>query len=136
MNGETDLDRLIRGLSARRVEGTFVFATVPDGSVPKGVKPVMLFHEAEGLTLILPQRDAEQAGLDHEFPSRMITLEIHSSLEAVGFLARITQALAAANMGVNPVSAFYHDHLFVPVDRADDAMAILADLANTPDPRS
>ena len=34
-------------------------------------------------------------------------------------------------MGVNPVSAFHHDHLFVPADRADDAMRILEELAAT-----
>jgi len=59
----------------------------------------------------------------------MITLNIHSSLEAVGFLAAITTRLASAGMGVNPVSAFYHDHLFVPADRADEAMALLTQLA-------
>lgn len=61
----------------------------------------------------------------------MITLSIHSSLEAVGFLAAILPRLAAAGMGVNPVSAFHHDHLFVPADRADDAMRILEELAAT-----
>ena len=49
----------------------------------------------------------------------MITLDIHSSLEAVGFIARIANVLALHDMGVNPVSAFYHDHLFVPEKRAD-----------------
>jgi uncharacterized protein len=59
----------------------------------------------------------------------MITLDIHSSLEAVGFLAAITTRLAAAGMGVNPVSAFYHDHLFVPAERAEEALGLLRDLA-------
>ena len=54
----------------------------------------------------------------------MITLNIHSSLEAVGFLAAITARLAAAGMGVNPVAGYFHDHLFVPAERAEDAMAI------------
>ncbi|WP_348526206.1 ACT domain-containing protein, partial [Mesorhizobium sp.] len=45
------------------------------------------------------------------------------------FLAAITAKLAAADMGVNPVSAFYHDHLFVPADRAEEALAILGQLA-------
>jgi len=134
MNGETDIDRLIRGLSAHLVEGTFVFVTVSRGDVPTGLDPVMTFQEAEGTTLILPKDAAEKAGLAYEFPSRMITLEIHSSLEAVGFLARITNALAAANMGVNPVSGYFHDHLFVPVDRADDAMRVLANLGKGAEP--
>jgi hypothetical protein len=59
----------------------------------------------------------------------MITLEIHSSLDAVGFLAAITARLAEAGMGVNPVSAFYHDHLFVPADRAAEALRILETIA-------
>ncbi|WP_292127622.1 ACT domain-containing protein, partial [Mesorhizobium sp.] len=56
-------------------------------------------------------------------------LDIHSSLDAVGFLAAITTRLAAAGMGVNPVSAFYHDHLFVPAERAEEALGLLRQLA-------
>ena len=29
------------------------------------------------------------------------------------------------------IAGFHHDHLFVPVDRADDAVAALAALAHT-----
>ena len=49
-------------------------------------------------------------------------------LEAVGFLAAITTRLAEDGIPVNAVSAFHHDHLFVPLDRLDDAMAALAEL--------
>ena len=44
-------------------------------------------------------------------------------------LAAILPRLAAAGIGVNPVSAFHHDHLFVPSDRAEDALAILSGIA-------
>ena len=71
-------------------------------------------------------------GLSAQFRCRMITLEIHSSLQAVGFLAAVTARLAAADMGVNPVSGYFHDHLFVPEDRAEEAMRILSELANPP----
>ncbi len=71
------------------------------------------------------EEEARAAGLQSSFRSRMITLNIHSSLDAVGFLAAITARLAAAGMGVNPVSAYFHDHLFVPADRAEEAMAVL-----------
>ncbi len=113
-------------MQPRLHDGTYVFATMPTGSViPSGLNVVMTFLETEGLTLILEQSEASRADLAGAFPSRMISLEVHSSLEAVGFLAAISARLAAAGMGVNPVSAFYHDHLFVPVDRADEAIQIL-----------
>ena len=71
---------------------------------------------------------ARAAGMVASFRCRMIALNIHSSLEAVGFLAAITTRLAGAGMGVNPVSAFYHDHLFVPAERAEEAMGLLRQL--------
>ena len=58
----------------------------------------------------------------------MITLNVHSALEAVGFLAVIVPALAARGMGVNPVAGFFHDHLFIPSDKAEDALDCLHQL--------
>ena len=129
MSGETDLDTLLKTMCTELVEGVFVFVTVAEGSVPQDINPRMMFREAEGVTLILLEEEAKAHNLPYEFPSRMITLNVHSSLEAVGFMARIATALAKHDMGVNPVSGFYHDHLFVPQDRANDAMDILRDLS-------
>jgi uncharacterized protein len=91
----------------------------------------MQFLEAEGTTLIVSEDEARWSGLTGTFRCRMITLMVHSSLEAVGFLAAITRRLATAGLSVNPVSAFHHDHLFVPADRAEEAMGLLAELAMT-----
>jgi hypothetical protein len=125
MPGETNLQKLLGSMSPELLPGVYVFATLPSGTPqPANLNPVMIFREREGDTLILLEEEARAAGLSSAFRSRMITLNIHSSLEAVGFLAAITTRLAAAGMGVNPVSAFYHDHLFVPADRADEAIAI------------
>lgn len=126
MAGETNLSRLLTSMRPALDPDTFVFAVLPAGRpIPDAVEPLMTYREAEGLTLVLRREDAMAAGLEHAFPCRLITLEAHSSLEAVGFLAAILPALASAGMGVNPVSAFFHDHLFVPADRAEDALAIL-----------
>jgi hypothetical protein len=129
MTGETNLDELIRSLSAVLVEGLYVFATVPADHGPIGADPRMTFKEAEGVTYILLKSEADACGLPYEFPCRMITLNIHSSLEAVGFMARIASELAGHDMGVNPVSGFFHDHLFVPDGREGDAMRVLLDLS-------
>lgn len=128
--GERNLAKLIGGMTPTLRDEIYVFATVAPGrSLPAAVEPVMTFREAEGLTVILRESEAGEVGIEGIFRCRMITLEIHSSLEAVGFLAAITAKLAAAGMGVNPVSAFHHDHLFVPEDRAEEAIALLHELA-------
>ena len=127
MSGEHDLNVLLATLRPELADGVFVFATVD--KVPDGIVPRMMFQEAEGITLILPQDQAEAAGIAYEFPSRMITLNVHSALEAVGFLAHIVPKLAAAGMGVNSVAGFYHDHLFIPDGREGDAMKVLEAIA-------
>jgi len=133
MAGETNLTTLLGSMRPELAPGIFVFATFPPGvTPPDGLDPVMRFVEAEGVTLIVAEDSARRAGIDGSFPCRMITLQVFSALDAVGFLAAITAHLAAAGMGVNPVSAFHHDHLFVPADRADEAMALLGDLAARP----
>lgn len=59
----------------------------------------------------------------------MITLNIHSSLEAVGFMAAVSAKLTEQGIGVNPVSGFFHDHCFVPVGREEEAMIALEEMA-------
>ncbi|MDB5396068.1 MAG: hypothetical protein JWM91_3574 [Rhodospirillales bacterium] len=123
---ETNLTTLIRSMQPRLCPGLFVFVTIPpSGAIPAGIAPIMMFQEAEGITLIAPAEQVEAVGLPPAFPSRMITLNINSSLESVGFLAAITARLAAAGIAVNPISGFHHDHLFVLEIRAEEAMAIL-----------
>ncbi|CDX22580.1 conserved hypothetical protein [Mesorhizobium plurifarium] len=130
MTGETDLQRLLASMTPRLLARTYLFARLAPGvPIPAGLEPVMQFREREGLTLIVTEEEAKAAGLAGTFRCRMITLDIHSSLEAVGFLAATTTRLARAGMGVNPVSAFYHDHLFVPAERAEEALAMLRQLA-------
>lgn len=130
MSAETNLHTLLRTMTPELQEGEFVFCTIPEGEFgQRGLTPVGVFHEREGVTLILFRAEAEQRHIPYTYPARMITLTVHSSLEAVGFLAAITAKLAEAGISVNAVSAYYHDHLFVPVDRASDAMHILKTLA-------
>jgi len=130
MTGETNLTSLIRGMEPVLQDGVYVFVTLAPGAPqPSGLQPRMTFQEAEGTTLIMLRDQADACGLAAEFPCRMITLNIHSSLAAAGFLAAVAAHLAGHGIGVNPVSGYYHDHLFVPEDRAPDAMAALHALA-------
>lgn len=126
--GETNLSKLLTSMNPELDPELYVFCSVP--VLPSNVselQPRMIFQESEGVTLIVTQQQAHEHALDFNYPCRRIVLNVHSSLEAVGFLARITTHLASRHDGrepisVNAVSAFHHDHLFVPQDRADDAM--------------
>jgi hypothetical protein len=133
MAGETDLGILLRSMRPLLRDGEYAFCTVDGDRVEvQQTRPLGWFCEAEGTTLILERDRAEALGLEHSAAMRCITLTVHSSLEAVGFLAAVSAALAAAGISVNAVSAFYHDHLFVPADRADESLRVLDELAHHP----
>lgn len=129
MSGETKLSNLLASMTPTLRDGTYVFATLNNRTLCKELRPLMVFEEVEGTTVVLLQEEAEAHGLPHEFPCRMITLDVHSSLDAVGFMAKMATALAEQGMGVNPVSGFFHDHLFVPNGREIEALATLHRLA-------
>ena len=129
MNGETNLSRLIATMSPSLVDGVYVFARLQETTPPPDIRARMLFEEVEGSTIICLRADAESHGLVYDYPCRMITLDVHSALESVGFIAAITTEMAKHGMAVNPVSGFYHDHLFVPLGREKEALSVLKALA-------
>ena len=88
---------------------------------------LMMFREAEGTTLIVDVNDADAAGSERLLWAR-ITLRVQSSLTAVGMMAAVSAALAKRGIPCNPVSAFMHDHIFVPWERRDDALDALSHL--------
>ena len=131
MGGETDLNTLLKGLSPELLPDHYVFVTLPDFSAQQFnlLKPLGVFQEAEGTTLILNELTARGAGLEFEGVFRCITCKVHSSLEAVGMTAAMSAALTAQGVSANVVAAYYHDHIFVPVADAEKAMAALASIA-------
>lgn len=135
MTGETNLTKLLSSMQPTLREGEHVFCTLPTLG-GHDLDPIGFFKEEEGLTVILSRPQAEAANLPYSATFAMITLSVHSSLEAVGFLAAIATRLASHGISVNPISAFYHDHLFVPLAQAETAIALLHELAAESDPGS
>jgi hypothetical protein len=126
-----DLGQLLRELEPRLHEGTFAFCMLPPGeAVPASA--IGSFREREGTTVIVPLAEARSAGLAPVFEAAWITLDVHSALEAVGLTASVARALTTAGIPCNVVAALRHDHLFVPVDRAHDALRALEGLAGGP----
>ncbi|MGA1804058.1 ACT domain-containing protein [Rhizobium sp. HT1-10] len=134
MSGLTDLSILLASLEPTLVDGEFVYTSVPPEGLEKylAMKPIGLFLEEEGLTLILPKQAAADAGLAASAPLRCITMTVHSSLEAVGMTAAMAAALTREGISANVVAAWYHDHIFVPVADADRAVEAIRALAARP----
>ena len=129
MSGERDHLQLKKMMSPQLQPEIFVYCTFPDFRLPDGLLPICSFREVEGLTAIVERTVAEHARVPFIFEARLITLTVHSSLEAIGFLATISNSLAQAGIPCNAVAAYHHDHLFIPVDRAQQALALLESLS-------
>lgn len=129
MAAETDLIRLIKGMTPKLHEGLYVFVTVKDFSKIDRNDTICEFKEEEGTTLVLEKSKADQLKLSYEPAVSWITLMIHSSLEAVGLTALISGALRTKNISCNVIAGYYHDHLFVPDQDAEKAMQVLTDLS-------
>jgi hypothetical protein len=113
-----DLNKLIKNMSPELSENEYVFCTI-NQDVDIKFMPKMIFREKEGTTLILEKKQADEYNLEYASVWKLITLNVNSDLEAVGFLAKITEVLANEEISVNAVSAYYHDHLFVPTDKSE-----------------
>ncbi|MEG3755510.1 ACT domain-containing protein [Psychromonas arctica] len=126
MSGITELDKLLKSMKPELLGSDFVFCTVP-GSFTEytSLNPVATFSEAEGLTLVLEKNVAEGAELQFEGSFRQITLTVHSSLEAVGLTAAVSEKLASKGISANVIAAYYHDHVFVQSSKADLALSAL-----------
>ena len=132
MTGETDLKILISHMRPMLDPEPYVFCTFANRTFEDLAEyaPVALFAETEGTTAILPVERARELGLaDAEWFQR-ITLTVHSSLEAVGLTAAVAGALAQEGISANVVAAFFHDHVFVPAERADEALQALRNIAD------
>ena len=133
MSGITDLPVLVSSMRPTLGTGEFVFVSRPGASYGDGAElsPVAAFAEDEGLTLVVPRVHADVCGEAYDGVFRMVTLRVHSSLAAVGLTAAVAAALTEHGISANVVAAYYHDHVFVPAERADEAVHVLSALARS-----
>ena len=130
MSGETNLKTLLSNLSPILLQDTFVFCTFPEGSYGDFAQtcPKAFVMEKEGVTLVVEKAVADSQGFNYSGEFSCISLEVHSSLEAIGLTAVISGMLATHEISVNMMAGYHHDHLFVPVANASAAMALLHNL--------
>lgn len=131
--GETDLSNMLANLQPILSEESYVYCFNAHPFTPDF--PVWAFIcEQEGLTLIMTQERADLQGFPYEGLWRCITLTVHSSLQAVGLTARVSNLLAGAGISANMVAGYYHDHIFVQAELAEAALALLQQLSRREEP--
>lgn len=121
------LPTLLATMQPRLGADAFVFCTLPTGDWGRvaTLDPVVVVRESVALTVVVTVATARAHGLVTEPVLRMITLDVHSDLEAVGLTAAFATALTEAEISANVVAGHYHDHIFVPDAQAEDAMRAL-----------
>lgn len=131
MNAKVSLAKILRNMCPKLQEEIFVFCQVSDARLEEVLaESLCIFREGEGMSAILPLHLAQQYGIASSAPFRQITLQVFSSLSAVGLTATITRELAEAGIVANVVTALRHDHIFVPEDSAERALQLLRGISN------
>lgn len=123
-----DVTALLARTRVRVAPGTFVVVGMrheewrrllesPELS-PRAEATLMLLRDPFEVTLVLEEEDwramrhaARDARVEPGF--RLVTLDVELAWEVVGYLARVTEILAAEGVSVGALSAFTRDHLLI-----------------------
>jgi hypothetical protein len=129
--GEHRLKVLLQNMAPTLSHGEYVFCTFADARYGDraDLEPIAAVQERHGLTLVLPRASAEAINFRFATTYRSVSFGVHSSLESVGLTATVTQLLADLGISVNVIAGYYHDHLFVPTSRAEEALEALVNLS-------
>ena len=118
-------------LAPRLAPDHYVFCSLPGAQYGDLAQthPLACVAEAEGLTLVLAQDQADGEGLAYTGLFRCISLGLHSSLDAVGLTAMISSELAQHGISANVIAGYHHDHVLVPSAQAQEALSLLQQLS-------
>jgi uncharacterized protein len=123
-----DLALLINSMDPVLNPGVYAFVSVRAKDELSSVKVIASIIEAEGYSAVISEADALLLGLPILFRAAWITLNVASDLNAVGLTAAFAGALADSRISCNVIAGACHDHIFVPVERATDAVKVLKTL--------
>ena len=99
---------------------------------PRSGVPFMLLRDAHEVTLLVEAEDwltmrhgAREARVEGGW--RLVTFNLELDWNVVGYLARITELLAAAGIPVGALTAFSRDHLLIKQDDLGAALRVLGE---------
>lgn len=123
-----NLDRALADLCPKLRPGKFVFVSVPSGSLSLMSSAEATVVEDEGLTAVLSQEVADEAGLHYDYVGGWITLRVVSDLSLVGLTAAVSARLTDSDISCNVIAGKFHDHVVVRWEQREHAVTALMDL--------
>ncbi len=131
MTGILEIKELLKEMKPVLDRTDYVFCTIECFQIDEeiiSISPIATILESEGMTVVITKIVADKHKLSYKTIFHKITLEVHSSLEAVGLTATISSALASRNIPANVVAGYYQNHIFISKDKADLALRTLEGL--------
>lgn len=116
---------MLASLDVERRAGLFTYVAVKVPTPGLLAAAHAMVTEGTLTTLVLPVESARRAGLPVVIELAWLSLTVQSSLEAVGLTAAFSKILGDEGISCNVLAGYHHDHILVPVERADDAIAAL-----------
>jgi hypothetical protein len=123
--GETDLEAMLAALDVERRGGVFTYVEFDHPTTSQLADAHAVIREPSSTSIVVDVAAARHHGCPVVIELAWLTLTVHSSLDAVGLTAAVSARLAAIGVPCNVLAGYRHDHLLVPVDRVDDAIAAL-----------
>jgi hypothetical protein len=118
------------------MDGEYYFSSIPESQL-LGIARYLshvkgAFREEEGVTAIFSKEILPQVQQLTEKkiqgPFALITFKQETPLHAVGITAQFSAALARAKIPANVFAGYHHDHVLVPFDLREAALAALKKL--------
>lgn len=92
----------------------------------------MILRDDKQVTLLIEEEDWQRirhalrdAKVERGF--RLLTFDLELPWNVVGYLARVTEILAAAGISVGALSSFSRDHLLIKQDQLGSALRVLGE---------
>lgn len=99
---------------------------------PRADAVFMILRDDKEVTLLIEEEDWQRirhavrdARVERDF--RLLTFDIELPWNVVGYLARVTEILAAAGISVGALSSFSRDHLLVKQEDLGNALRVLGE---------
>ena len=128
MSAKKDLQDILKAINPSLVDEFFIFMTSkePINNLVNSLNPIAMFIENEGSTLVITKEIADRNSIHYDAVFKCISLGVHSSLESSGLIAIISGELSKQDIPANVFAGYFHDHIFVPYDKSEEALEIIS----------